>query len=152
MRALIALARISSSRSSSCCADGWTSSVGGTAKVAVLDSFGEDSASPRISFTLFSMSFWRSSIGPSPLLTILSGTSGLSSSLHGPSMSLSYASALILRTSLSSPLPVTQNSQNWGVQISIKNNCLSFCKSFSLHKNPVLPSSDLEHRKRSSIN
>lgn len=108
IRALIALALISSSRSSSCCADGWTSSDGGTAKVAALGSFGLDSANPRISFTLFSMSFWRSSIWPAPLLTVLSCTSGPSSSLHGPSMSLSYASAFMLRTSLSSPLPVTQ--------------------------------------------
>lgn len=107
IRALIALALISSSRSSSCCADGWTSADGGTAKAAALGSFGLDSANPSISFTLFSMSFWRSSIWPAPLLTVFSCTSG-PSSLHGPSMSLSYASAFMLRTSLSSPLPAKQ--------------------------------------------
>lgn len=121
IRALIALALISNSRSASCCADG---AAAGTGSDAGATSIATGSASSlvglvkaRISLTLLSMSRWSSSFGSSDWrsgpgggavdeggVSMGAGTSS-SWSLGSlwPSMSLSFMSALMLRTSLSSP-------------------------------------------------
>lgn len=136
IRALMALALISNSRSSSCLMEGWLMAAGRSTESAVAVAAGtftscasvfssvlEPEERAKISLTLLSMSLWTSFFASAGLLLgllLLSpafSTAALTAgSSFGPSMSLSSASALMLSTSLSSPEPppsVDQNTQTF---------------------------------------
>lgn len=160
IRALMALALISSSRSSSCLMEGWHTAdrlrtdsavvVGAemfASRAAVFSSFFVPEEKAKISLTLLSMSVWTSffasaglAFAPLMLSAAFAVAALTIASSFGPSMSLSSASALMLKTSLSSPEPppsVDKNTQRcfWHGAVLQSGLLLAICGRATAHIN-----------------